>query len=62
MLFRSERTVSPAIIDLCGVLIVPIEKDFMEIHGPEIEGIFEEVTLPKREFENALDRLMREFT
>jgi len=57
-----ERTVSPATIDLCGVLVVPVEKDFMEIRGPEIEGIFEEVTLEKREFENALGRLMREFT
>jgi Domain of unknown function (DUF4922) len=52
-----ERTVSPATIDLCGVLVVPVERDFMEIRGPEIEGIFEEVTLPELEFEKALGRL-----
>jgi hypothetical protein len=34
-----------------------VEKDFVEIRGPEIEGIFEEVTLQKREFESALARL-----
>jgi hypothetical protein len=56
-----ERTVSPATIDLCGVLVVPVEKDFVEIRGPEIESIFEEVTLEKEKFEIALDRLGREF-
>jgi len=53
-----ERTVSPATIDLCGVLVVPVEKDFTEIRGPEIESIFEEVTLQKKEFETALKRLV----
>jgi hypothetical protein len=52
-----ERIVSPATIDLCGVLVVPVEKDFTEIRGPEIESIFEEVTLEKKIFEIALDRL-----
>ena len=52
-----ERTVSPATIDLSGVLVVPVEKDFLAIHGPEIEKIFEEVTLPEAEFEDALVRL-----
>jgi len=52
-----ERTVSPATIDLCGVLVVPVEKDFQEIRGPEIESIFEEVTLPEKEFEDVLERL-----
>jgi hypothetical protein len=55
-----ERTVSPATIDLCGVLVVPVEKDFMEIRGTEIENIFEEVTLDKENFEIALDRMLGE--
>ena len=54
-----ERTVSPATIDLCGMLVVPVERDFLEIRGPEIESIFEEVTLPQKEFEIALSRLGR---
>jgi len=39
-------TISPATIDLCGVLVAPIEKDFLSIDGPQIERIFREVTLP----------------
>jgi hypothetical protein len=53
-----ERTVSPATIDLCGVLVVPVEKDFVEIRGPEIESIFEEVTLPEKEFSSALKEIL----
>src|SRR4249920_1379696 len=56
-----ERTVSPATIDLCGVLVVPVEKDFVQIRGPEIESIFEEVTLDKEKFKIALERMGREF-
>jgi hypothetical protein len=52
-----ERIVSPATIDLCGVLVVPVEKDFVQIRGAEIESIFEEVTLRKQEFEEALERI-----
>jgi len=52
-----ERTVSPATIDLCGVLVVPVEKDFVQINGAEIERIFEEVTLPENEFAAALERM-----
>jgi hypothetical protein len=54
-----ERTVSPATIDLCGVLVVPVEKDFVQIRGAEIESIFEEVTLEKERFQIALERLVR---
>ena len=54
-----ERTVSPATIDLCGVLVVPVEKDFVQIRGTEIESIFAEVTLQKQVFEEALTRLGR---
>jgi len=55
-----ERTVSPATIDLSGVLVVPVEKDFIAIRGPEIEAIFEEVTLPEHEFDDALVRFQTE--
>jgi hypothetical protein len=50
-------TVSPATIDLCGVLVVPVERNFLEIRGAEIERIFEEVTLPEQEFQSALERI-----
>jgi hypothetical protein len=41
-----ELTVSPASIDLCGIFVVPLAKDFERITGDMIAGIFREVTLP----------------
>jgi hypothetical protein len=55
-----ELTVSPAAIDLCGVLVVPVEKDFRRIRGSEIESIFEEVTLPEAAFASVLERFEAE--
>lgn len=52
-----ELTVSPATIDLCGVLVVPVPKDFERIRGVDIEHIFEEVTLPEEAFNAVLERL-----
>src|SRR5215471_2754291 len=40
-----ELTVSPAAIDLCGIFVVPLEKDFAHITGDDIASIFREVTL-----------------
>jgi len=40
-----ELTVSPASIDLCGILVAPLEKDFARITGDDIDSIFREVTL-----------------
>lgn len=52
-----ELTVSPATIDLCGVFVVPKPDDFEKIRGVDIEGIFEEVTLPAEQLESVLGRL-----
>jgi hypothetical protein len=45
-----ELTVSPASIDLCGIFVVPLEKDFQRISGEDIAAIFREVTLPDDQF------------
>lgn len=42
---------SPAIVDLCGVCIVPIEKYFDKLTKEHIVKIFREVSLGKEEFE-----------
>jgi hypothetical protein len=52
-----ELIVSPATIDLCGVFVVPKADDFAKIRGVDIENIFEEVTLPAAQFDEALSRL-----
>lgn len=43
--------VSPASIDLGGVLVIPLEKDFKKIDKETIVQIFREVSLGKEEFE-----------
>jgi hypothetical protein len=45
-----ELTVSPAAIDLCGIFVTPVEKDFERISGADIAAIFREVTLPGDQF------------
>jgi len=52
-----ELTVSPASIDLCGIFVVPFEKDFERISGGDIASIFREVTLPDRAFEEVAAQL-----
>jgi hypothetical protein len=44
--YTGELTVSPASIDLCGVFVAPVEKDFERISGSDIAAIYREVTLP----------------
>ena len=52
-----ELTVSPATIDLCGVLVVPVPADYDKIRGTDIEQIFEEVTLPGELFQSVTKSL-----
>ena len=42
--YSGEFTVSPATIDLCGIFVTPLEKDFVRITGEDIRRIYEEVT------------------
>ena len=54
-----EFTVSPASIDLCGVLVVQVKDEFLRIRGEDIERIFEEVTFRWIAFK--LERFKAEF-
>jgi hypothetical protein len=45
-----ELTVSPASIDLCGLFVVPLARDFEKITAEAIAAIYREVTLPDEEF------------
>src|SRR4029078_2293321 len=58
--FSGQLTVSPATIDLSGVLVTPIEKDFLSIDGLQIEKIFREVTLPDDAMATALKQFAPE--
>jgi hypothetical protein len=51
-----ELTVSPASIDLCGIFVAPLEKDFARISGHDIKSIFREVTLSDEQMKQVLAR------
>ena len=55
-----ELTVSPATIDLCGIFVVPLAKDFERINSQSIAAIFREVTLPDEQFRDVAATLESE--
>jgi hypothetical protein len=54
--YTGELTVSPGTIDMCGVFVLPVERDYERIRAADIQSILEEVTLPESQF----DELLRE--
>jgi len=52
-----RMVVSPGVIDMGGVLITPVEKDFERLDGAVVESIFEEVSLEGKTVERAIDAL-----
>jgi hypothetical protein len=52
-----ELTISPAAIDLCGIVAVPLAKDFKKTTGDDIAAVFREVTLPQDQFREVAERL-----
>jgi len=52
-----ELTVSPASIDLCGIFVVPLARDFEIITADAIAAIFREVTLPDDQFREVAEKL-----
>jgi hypothetical protein len=55
-----ELTVSPASIDLCGIFVVPLARDFEIITADAIAAIFREVTLPDDQFREVAEKLGNE--
>ncbi|MDI7259385.1 MAG: DUF4922 domain-containing protein [Thermodesulfobacteriota bacterium] len=54
-----ERVVvSPGVIDMGGVLITPVEKDFERLDGPAVESIYREVSLKGKIVEKAIDAMV----
>jgi hypothetical protein len=55
-----ELTVSPASIDLCGIFVVPLARDFEKITGDDIAAIFRDITLPDDQFQEVARKLESE--
>lgn len=47
--------ISPAAVDLGGLIITPMEKDFLSVDAPMVEGIFAEVSLEASVVSQILD-------
>jgi hypothetical protein len=49
--------VSPGVIDMGGLLVTPVEKDFHRIDATSVEGIYGEVSLEEKVVEKAIDAM-----
>ena len=49
--------ISPAAVDIGGLVVTPLEKDFNTVDAPTMEGIFEEVSLAREKVDAAIDML-----
>lgn len=52
-----ELTVSPATLDMSGLLVVPFAKDFERLTGDEVAAVYREVTIDEEPFRDLLSRL-----
>lgn len=49
--------ISPGVIDMGGLLITPVEKDFNQLHGKEVESIYKEVSIDTEIVEKAFQMM-----
>ncbi len=54
---NARVVVSPGVIDMGGVLITPVEKDFERLDAGAVRGIYGEVSLETKIIEKAIDTL-----
>jgi ribosomal protein S18 acetylase RimI-like enzyme len=53
----ARLVVSPGVIDMGGLLITPVEKDFERLNATAVEGIYREVSLEERIVEKAIQAM-----
>ena len=52
-----ELKVSPASLDLSGILVAPFPRDFERLTGDDVAAVYREVTLGAEEFREVVERL-----
>ena len=52
-----ELAVSPASIDMSGILVAPLARDFERLSGEDVAAVYREVTIPEDQFRDVLARL-----
>ncbi|MBN1982677.1 MAG: DUF4922 domain-containing protein [Chitinivibrionales bacterium] len=53
---EKRRTISPASVDMCGILITPDKNDFDHLTSQDVESIFSDVSIPQQ----TIDRICTE--
>lgn len=59
---ENQLLVSPAAVDLCGLIITPRKEDFEKISSNDITDIFRQITITKEYFEFLRKKLGESFT
>lgn len=54
---EEKITISPAVIEMLGVIVAPIERDFLRLKGEDIESIYKEVTMDKKTMETVISNM-----
>lgn len=54
----AKLTISPAAIDLAGVLVVPVAADFLRLDAARIEEIYADVTISSEHFRSLCNRVV----
>jgi hypothetical protein len=55
---EAERVlISPAAVDIGGLIVTPLEKDFKTVNALLVESIFQEVSLPPANVDETILRL-----
>ncbi len=49
--------ISPAVVEMGGIMVTPLEKDFERLDGACVERIYREVSLPAATVEQAVDAM-----
>jgi hypothetical protein len=52
-----DLAVSPATIDMSGILVAPFARDFERLTGEDVAAVYREVTIPQGQFRDVLSRL-----
>jgi hypothetical protein len=57
---EARIVISPGVIDMGGVLVTPVKRDFERVNAEKVEKIYREVTLDEETAQKALSLLKQE--
>ena len=54
---EEQISISPAVVEMGGILVTPLQRDFERLDKDLVEAIFEEVSMERRQVERALESI-----